>query len=177
MDNLTRLVDDSLARHGVRPTVDHRRLQWSPWFRCESSFALWLIPNRPGLYAVGEEVLAPGESVATGGKRMLAIFQVSETHDLGIALGRMFTSTHPLHDRVAEGRCFARYTVIPDAAERSTCLAAFQHWLNTSSETASGLSPDTDPAMADWPPVPERAPQTAAHGIPIKRPTSLPSGF
>ena len=59
MEDLTRLVDDSLERHGVRPIVDHRRLQWSRWFRCESSFGLWLIPNQPGLFALGEEVFAP----------------------------------------------------------------------------------------------------------------------
>jgi hypothetical protein len=178
MEDLTRLVDDSLARHGVRPTVDHRRLQWSRWFRCESSFGLWLVPNQPGLYALGEEVFAPGESAATGGKRMLAIFQISDTRDLGIALGRMFTSSHPLHDRVAEGRCFARYAIVTDVAERASCLAAFQKWLNSSAETASGFSADSDPNTADWPPTPsERPAQAPAHDIPIKRPISLPSGF
>jgi hypothetical protein len=164
MEDLTRLVDDSLERHGVRPTVDHRRLQWSRWFRCESSFGLWLIPNQPGLFALGEEVFAPGETAATGGKRMLAIFQISDTRDLAIALGRMFTSNHPLHDRVSGGR--------------ATCLAAFQRWLNSSAESASGFSADTDPAVANWPQVPsERAPQAPAHGILVKRSTSLPSGF
>ena len=178
MEDLTRLVDDSLERHGVRPTVDHRRLQWSRWFRCESSFGLWLIPNQPGLFALGEEVFAPGETAATGGKRMLAIFQISDTRDLAIALGRMFTSNHPLHDRVSGGRCFARYAIVPDDAERATCLAAFQRWLNSSAESASGFSADTDPAVANWPQVPsERAPQAPAHGIPVKRSTSLPSGF
>ena len=108
MEDLTRLVDDSLERHGVRPTVDHRRLQWSRWFRCESSFGLWLIPNQPGLFALGEEVFAPGETAATGGKRMLAIFQISDTRDLAIALGRMFTSNHPLHDAGRRRPCANR---------------------------------------------------------------------
>ena len=80
---------------------------------------------------------------------MLAIFQISETQDLAIALGRMFTSTHPLHDRVAGGRCFARYAIVTDDAERATCLAAFQRWLNSSAESASGFSADTDPG--GWP--------------------------
>ena len=178
MDELTRLVDDSLARHGVHPTVDHRRLQWSRWFRCESSFALWLVPNQPGLYALAEEIFAPGESSATGGKRMLAIFHISDANDVGIALGRMFTSRHPFHDRVAQGRCFARYAIVTDAAERASCLTAFEKWLDSSTETASGFSADTDPATANWPPAPtERPAQTPAHGTPIKRPTSLPSGF
>jgi hypothetical protein len=176
MDELTRLVDDSLARHGLHPTVDHRRIEWSRWFRCESSFGLWLVPNQPGLYALGEEVLAPGETVATGGKRMLAIFQIADTHDLGIALGRMFTSAHPLHDRVAEGRCFARYAIVTDEAERKTCLATFQRWLNSSSETASGFSADTEAGADNWPPTSEQGTQVPAR-TQIKRPAALPSGF
>ena len=176
MDELTRLVDNSLARHGLHPTVDHTRIQWSRWFRCESSFGLWLVPNQPGLYALGEEVLAPGETAAIGGKRMLAIFEISDTTDLGIALGRMFTSAHPLHDRVAEGRCFARYAIVTDEAERKTCLATFQRWLNTSSETASGFSSDAEAGASNWPATPER--KAEVHGrSEIKGPTALPSGF
>jgi len=147
MDDLTRLVDASLARHGVRPIVDHHRLEWSRWFRCESSFGLWLVPNQPGLFALGEEVIAPGENIATGGKRMLAIFHIAEARDLGVALGRLFTSSHPLYERMAQGRCFARYAVVTDAGERATCLAAFQRWLDSSAETASGFSADTDGAL------------------------------
>ena len=176
MDELTRLVDNSLARHGLHPTVDHTRIQWSRWFRCESSFGLWLVPNQPGLYALGEEVLAPGETAAISGKRMLAIFEISDTTDLGIALGRMFTSAHPLHDRVAEGRCFARYAIVTDEAERKTCLATFQRWLNTSSETASGFSSDAEAGASNWPATPER--KAEVHGrSEIKGPTALPSGF
>ena len=40
MEGLTRLVEESMARHGFEPPVDHRRLQWSRWFRCETSFDL-----------------------------------------------------------------------------------------------------------------------------------------
>src|SRR5579884_2868304 len=76
MEGLTRLVAESMARLGLEPAVDHRRLQWSLWFRCESSFDLLLIPAKPGLFAVGEEILAPGELPVASGKRMLAIIQV-----------------------------------------------------------------------------------------------------
>jgi len=72
MEDLTRLVDDSMARHGFEVAVDHRRLQWSRWFRCESSFSLLLVPSAAGIYTLGEEILAPGE--IHGGKRMLAVF-------------------------------------------------------------------------------------------------------
>jgi len=61
MEDLTRLVADSLARHGFEATLDCRRLQWSRWFRCESSFSLLLVPSAAGVYALGEEIVAPGE--------------------------------------------------------------------------------------------------------------------
>ena len=67
MEGLTRLVNDSLADHGYEPKLDHRRLQWSKWFRCESSFSVLLAPCQPGIFALGEEIVAGG----AGSKRML----------------------------------------------------------------------------------------------------------
>src|SRR5438445_336128 len=74
MESLTRLVEESMARHGFEPPMDHRRLHWSRWFRCETSFDLLLVPSKPGLFALGEEIVAPGEMPVAGGKRMLAVF-------------------------------------------------------------------------------------------------------
>lgn len=60
MEDLARMVADSLARHGYDAPVDHRRLEWSRWFRCESSLSLLLVPSSPGIYALGEELGWPG---------------------------------------------------------------------------------------------------------------------
>jgi hypothetical protein len=68
-------------RHGFEPSFDHRRLQWSNWFRCQDSFSLVLAPCKPGIFALGEEVIAPGELAVGEGKRMLALFQISEAED------------------------------------------------------------------------------------------------
>ena len=32
------------------------RVQWSSWSRCESSFSMLLVPHRPGIFALAEEV-------------------------------------------------------------------------------------------------------------------------
>jgi len=40
MEGLERLVSESFARHRVETAFDHRRLQWSPWFRCVDSVSL-----------------------------------------------------------------------------------------------------------------------------------------
>lgn len=157
MENISQLVNESLARHGVEPTLDHLRLQWCKWFRCESSFSVLLAPAKPGIFALGEEIIHPAESIelrasSPVGKRMLALFQISETDDLGMTLGRLFLPGNPLRERLASGRCFARYTVIEDAAQRSTTCGVFQRWMQESAETASGISSGGfDPCSADIP--------------------------
>jgi hypothetical protein len=139
MEGLAHLVAESLVRHGFEPSFDHRRLQWSNWFRCQDSFSLVLAPCKPGIFALGEEVIAPGELAVGEGKRMLALFQISEAEDVGMALGRLFLSGNPARERFASGRCFARYVVIEDANQRRTALTALQRWMASSSEAVTGV--------------------------------------
>src|ERR1035438_10581173 len=58
MESLTRLVTDSLARHGFDRPIDPCRLQWSRWFRCDSPHSLLVVPSKPGIFAIAEEVAA-----------------------------------------------------------------------------------------------------------------------
>ena len=139
MEGLAHLVAESMVRHGFEPSFDHRRLQWSSWFRCQDSFTLVLAPCKPGLFALGEEIIAPGEMGVGEGKRMLALFQISEADDLGMALGRLFLSRNPERERLTNGRCFARYVVIEDATQRRTAYAALQRWMASSAEAATGV--------------------------------------
>ncbi len=174
MEGLDRLVSESLARYGFTTSVDHRRLRWSKWFRCESSFSLLLVPSR--LFALGEEMIAPGEIPATGGKRMLALYQISEAEDLGMALGRLFFPGSPHLERFASARCFARYAVIEDAQQRHAALAAFEKWLASSAETASGLGSEMPDSVA---PGPQNEAQERETRIIMKigSPVPPPSGF
>jgi hypothetical protein len=68
METLTRMVADSLARHGFDRPVDPRRLQWSHWFRCDSPHSLLVVPSKPGIFAIAEEVmdLGPGKASEAG---------------------------------------------------------------------------------------------------------------
>ncbi len=180
MEGLARLVSESLARHGFETALDHRRLQWSKWFRCESSFSPLLVPSKSGLFALGEEMIRPGETPVVGGKRMLALFQISEAEDLGMALGRLFLPGSPQRERLAGGRCFARYAVIQDAQQRRSALAAFQQWLASSVETASGVG-------GDMPMQPEPLAAASSQAVAleseeserarVRPPAPLPSGF
>ena len=67
MEALTRMVADSLARHGLDRPVDPRRLQWSGWFRCDSTHSLLVVPSKPGIFALAEEVMDLAASVPTAG--------------------------------------------------------------------------------------------------------------
>ena len=65
MEALTRLVADSLARHGFDRPVDPRRLQWSRWFRCDSTHSLLVVPSKPGIFALAEDIMDLGPSGAS----------------------------------------------------------------------------------------------------------------
>src|ERR1700675_3338240 len=56
MEGLTRLVTESLVRHGFDRPLDYRRLHWSRWFRCESVHSLLFVPSKPGVFALAEEI-------------------------------------------------------------------------------------------------------------------------
>jgi hypothetical protein len=56
MEGLTRIVSESLARHGFDRPLDYRRLSWSRWFRCESHHSLLFVPSKPGVFALAEEI-------------------------------------------------------------------------------------------------------------------------
>ena len=136
MEGLTRLVAESLARHGLDRPVDYRRLHWSQWFRCESPHSLLFVPSKPGVFALAEELMAPGDTAA---KRMLAVLQFCEDDDMAFVLDRMLSCQNPMRARLATGRCFVRYVVIEDAAQRRSITSALNQWLISSGETASGI--------------------------------------
>jgi hypothetical protein len=186
MEGLAHLVAESLVRHGFEPSFDHRRLQWSNWFRCQDSFSLVLAPCKPGIFALGEEVATfcgaseprsrhpeRSEGSPSEGKRMLALFQISEAEDVGMALGRLFLSGNPARERFASGRCFARYVVIEDANQRLTALTALQRWMTSSAEAVSGMANTVvAPALA-----PDAEPESSNKEAQIGPPSPIPSGF
>ncbi len=170
MEGLSHLVSESLARYGVSEALDHRRLRWSPWFRCESNFGVMLAPSKPGLFALAEEVIAP-----SNGKRILGLFQVSETGDLGLALGSLFLPGAPEQARLTASRCFARYAVVEDESQRQEAHRALQAWMKLSAETATGIADETSVPCAlgnSQEEVPDRNSE-----LKFGPPEPLPSGF
>lgn len=152
MESLNRLVTESLARHGFDRPVDYRRLHWSGWARCDSPHSLLCIPSKPGVFALAEEVMdlgrAKAEAASAGEpfaepfaepRRMLAVVQFGEDDDMAYVLDRMFWRQNPMRARLASGRCFVRFVVIEDEAQRRSIAAALNQWLISSGEKASGI--------------------------------------
>jgi hypothetical protein len=121
-------------------------MNWSRWFRCESSFGLLLVPNQPGVFALAEEVVS-----GPNGRRMLAVFEVDETDDLALSLSRMFAVGSPWREKLSEGRCFARYAVAPGIADRRAAAEALKQWLAAQRDLATQVfagKPAPQPAAA-----------------------------
>ena len=110
---------------------------WSAWSRCESSFSLLLVPHKPGVFALAEEVI----DASSHSRRMLAMFAVTESDDVARSISQLFTTGHPLRERLGQCRCFVRYAVVHDAAERQAIAHALERWLLQASDRAAELAP------------------------------------
>jgi hypothetical protein len=148
MEGLERLVSESFARHSVETALDYRRLQWSDWFPCTDSVRLVQLSSKPGLFALADEIIPPGEVPVGSAKRMLALFRISEADDLGMALGRLFLPGGP--EPLTDHRCFARYAVIEDASQRHTAYSAFQRWLASSAISEGGPTESRELKTEIW---------------------------
>ena len=182
MEDLSRLVSESLAQNGVSTRLNHQRLAWSRWFRCESSFSVLLAPSKPGIFALGEEMIPE----AHDRKRMLALFEIAETGDLGLALGRLFLPGSPLRERLESSKCFARYTVIEDMRERFEAYDVLRHWMEQSAGSCGAdtpvreISSGRDTPVRDEPSVSfalETEVQVRSSREPLGSPSALPLGF
>ena len=174
-----RQTPSALAAEAKAEANAEAGLSWSSWFRCESSFSLFLVPHHPGVFALAEEIAAPAEAAAA--RRMLALFHVAEADDLARALSRLFTVDSPLRRQLQEGRCYGRYAAVPEPARRTAVAAALERWLAAASDSASALAEGMFAAHVAWPPsaaasdelaVPD--PRTPAKDL---RPSPLPAGF
>jgi hypothetical protein len=158
MEGLTRLVSESLLRHGLDRPVDYHRLRWSRWFRCESPHSLLQVPSKPGVFALAEEIATVGTSAlgcpterssapdsfqtvasATQTRRMLAVTHFFEDDDMAFVLDRMLTKENPLRGPLNSGRYFIRFVIIEDRFQRLQIHTALSQWLSDSAEKASGI--------------------------------------
>jgi hypothetical protein len=109
-------------------------MNWSRWFRCESSFELLLVPNQPGVFALAEEV---AQATGPQARRMLAVFDVQEADDLSRAMSRLFATGSGWREKLAQARCYVRYAVAPSTADRRAAASALKTWLNSQREVAA----------------------------------------
>lgn len=123
-------------------------MNWSRWFRCESSFELLLVPNQPGVFALAEEIV---QAAGPNSRRMLAVFEIQEADDLAHAMSRLFAAGSGWRTKLAEARCYIRYTVAPSIADRRAAASALKTWLNSHREVAAQVfEQKAAPALDVW---------------------------
>jgi len=120
-------------------------IKWSRWFRCESSFALLLVPNQPGIFALAEEIVQPD---GPQGRRMLKILVVNEAEDLVRALNRLFTPGNPWRNRLVSSSCYVRYAMVPNPQDRTAAALSLRNWLEAQRETAVHVFEPAGPEAA-----------------------------
>ena len=111
-------------------------MNWSRWFRCESSFGLLLVPSQPGIFALAEEV---AQTVGAQSRRMLAVFEVAEAEDLSRAMSRLFAAGSPWREKMAQEKVYVRYAIAPSIADRRAAATALKNWLSAQREVASQI--------------------------------------
>ena len=154
MEALTRLVSESLARHGFDRPLDYRRLKWSRWFRCESHHSLLFVPSKGGVFALAEEITSagadayprPAESSSADSvsepRRMLALTQFFEADDMAFVLDRMLSRYNPMRGRLESGRYFVRFVIIEDQLQRQGIYSALNQWIHAPAERTGGVGKD-----------------------------------
>jgi hypothetical protein len=191
METLTRLVTESLARHGFDRPIDYRRLQWSHWFRCESHHSLLIVPSKPGVFALAEEVMSIPDHVATDPlvrpanpilsetkekasdptpeaetRHMLAVTKFFEDDDMAFVLDRMLSHQNPMRERLTSGRYFVRFVVIEDPSQRRSICSALNQWIASSAERATGIGSHFATSLELTPGVEQGCVATAASAVP-----------
>jgi hypothetical protein len=136
MEGLTRLVSESMARHGFDRPLDYRRLHWSRWFRCESHHSLLFVPSKPGVFALAEEIFSHGGADAAcpePSRRVrpasspaahveTAASAVPPVPALSLSKGR--SAAEPAEHRMAENPVQERrFSAASSATEKSGALA------------------------------------------------------
>src|SRR5262245_2376965 len=137
MEHLPSLEQLTRSAQSLSSDNADEKPQWSAWSRCESSFSLLLVPHRPGVYALAEEVVDSGAH----GRRMLAMFAVTASDDLARSISQLFMPSHPLCARMAQCRCFVRYAEISDPAARQETAQALERWLLQANDRAAEMAP------------------------------------
>jgi hypothetical protein len=124
MEGLTRLVSESLARHGFDRPLDYRRLRWSRWFRCESHHSLLFVPSKPGVFAIAEEIMDLGTAGAATAISPATSSGAAESWE-GPDFSRAVNGTNGLPASAAEGFRIAEGSNRTDTVRRMLAVTQF----------------------------------------------------
>jgi len=143
---------------------------WTKWSQYQSSFSLMLVPHRPGVFALAEEVVSPTDS----SKRMLALVSVTEADDLAYMISQMFNASTDVQRRMGELKLFIRYAVVDDADQRRAVAAALNLWIQGVVQSATGV---VENFVSEQPQPREEVLESGIEGKGFAGLPSLPAGF
>lgn len=143
---------------------------WTKWSQYQSSFSLMLVPHRPGVFALAEEVVSPTDS----SKRMLALVSVTEADDLAYMISQMFNASTDVHRRMSELKLFIRYAVVEDADQRRAVAATLNLWIQGVVQSATGV---VENFVSEQPQPSEQVLESEIEGKGFAGLPSLPAGF
>ena len=143
---------------------------WTKWSQYQSSFSLMLVPHRPGVFALAEEVVSPTDS----SKRMLALVSVTEADDLARIISSMFHSSTDVQRRMGELKLFIRYAVVDDADQRRAVAATLNLWIQGVVQSGTGV---VENFVAEPAPEKEAVLESEIEGKGFAGLPSLPAGF
>ena len=143
---------------------------WTKWSQYQSSFSLMLVPHRPGVFALAEEVVSPTDA----SKRMLALVSVNEADDLARMISSMFHASTDVQRRMGELKLFIRYAVVEDPDHRRAVAATLNLWIQGVVQSATGVVENfvAEPAQTKEAPLESEIEGKGFAGLP-----SLPAGF
>jgi hypothetical protein len=132
MESLTRLVSESLARHGFDRPLDYRRLHWSRWFRCESHHSLLSVPSKPGVFAIAEEIMPLNSTTTHVGTAPWALQRSEASRSAGDCSQDCTTpeTKSPKTEAPAEGRRMLAVTKFFEDDDMAFTLDRMLSWQN-----------------------------------------------
>src|SRR4051812_48610736 len=143
---------------------------WTKWSQYQSSFSLMLVPHRPGVFALAEEVVSP----TNASKRMVALVSVSEADALARMISSMFHSPTDGRRRMGELKLFIRSAVVDYAVQRRAVAATLNLWIQGVVQSATGV---VENFVAEPTPTKEAVLESEIEGKGFAGLPTLPAGF
>src|ERR1051326_8571181 len=151
-------------------------MNWSRWFRCESSFELLLVPSQPGVFALAEEVVQAAGPQARCYVRYAIAPSIADRRAAATALKNWLSTQREVASQIFEQRAFEQKTFEqrPAVAAEPTVAVSFGGAGEVRTERRAARTQHESGAL-EMKTVAERAVDRVTHGIKLGKAVSAGS--